>query len=189
MKLLILTHGLIQVANNKVYCKTMNGTLKDLTQDTIYKHPSSKQCNYSVKVPTVTTHVNSSIGNDIGDKLQRLSDGPHNYIGKHVLKYRSSYNEIPAVIITQPYDVFVNRCVVKYNGDGSTSMTQTELAHLKGCDVTVSAGLFGPDATEVEICVGFDYSGSLSPKQNDNDTEYNQLSMWGSYIYIIGYED
>lgn len=46
---IILTTGLIQVANNKVYCKLGNGSVRDLTQDTntIYTHPATKQCNYT----------------------------------------------------------------------------------------------------------------------------------------------
>lgn len=40
------------MANSKVYCKLGNGTVRDLTQDTIYTHPNSKQCNYSYTHPT-----------------------------------------------------------------------------------------------------------------------------------------
>ena len=43
----ILTTGLIQVANSKVFCKLGNDTIRDLTQDTAYVHPESKQCDYS----------------------------------------------------------------------------------------------------------------------------------------------
>ena len=45
---MVLTTGLISVANNKVYCKLGNGTVRDLTQDndTVYTHPATKQCNY-----------------------------------------------------------------------------------------------------------------------------------------------
>ena len=41
-----LTTGLISVANNKVYCKLGNGTVRDLTLDTntVYTHPTTKQC-------------------------------------------------------------------------------------------------------------------------------------------------
>ena len=55
MSLLVsLTTGLIQVANNKVYCKLGNDTIRDLTQDndTIYVHPTTKQCNYSYEHPS-----------------------------------------------------------------------------------------------------------------------------------------
>lgn len=39
--------GGISVSNSKVYCKLGNNTIRDLTQDTIYTHPATKQCNYS----------------------------------------------------------------------------------------------------------------------------------------------
>ena len=42
------------VSDSKVFCKTMLGTIKDLTEDndTIYVHPSQKQCDYSYTHPT-----------------------------------------------------------------------------------------------------------------------------------------
>ena len=50
----ILTHGLIQVANSKVFAKLGNGLVRDLTLDTntVYTHPTTKQCNYSYAHPT-----------------------------------------------------------------------------------------------------------------------------------------
>ena len=50
--IICLTHGLIQVANSKVFAKLGNGTVRDLTLDTntVYTHPTTKQCNYSVSV-------------------------------------------------------------------------------------------------------------------------------------------
>ena len=50
--LVSLTTAQISVSNNHAYCKLGNGTVRDLTQDTIYTHPSSKQCNYSYTHPT-----------------------------------------------------------------------------------------------------------------------------------------
>lgn len=49
---MILNHGAIQVANSKVFCKLGNGTVRDLTLDTntVYTHPTTKQCDYSVSV-------------------------------------------------------------------------------------------------------------------------------------------
>ena len=47
----ILTTAQISVSNSHAYCKLGNGTVRDLTQDTIYTHPSSKQCNYAYTHP------------------------------------------------------------------------------------------------------------------------------------------
>ena len=48
---LSLETGGILVSQNHVYCKLGNNTIRDLTQDTIYTHPSSKQCNYTYTHP------------------------------------------------------------------------------------------------------------------------------------------
>ena len=42
------------VSNNKVFCKTMSGAVKDLTEDhdTVYVHPTSKVCDYSYIHPS-----------------------------------------------------------------------------------------------------------------------------------------
>lgn len=191
MKLPVLNKAGIICSNTKIFagCNSVVELAKKSDIPAKYVHPSTKQCNYTVESPTLTIYSNSAIGGSVGDTIQRLTDEPHDYIAKTILRYRDSYKEIPAVIITQPYDVFIYRMTIRHNSDGSASINQATLAHLKGCDVTLSAGAFGPNsATEVEICIGFDYSGSLSPIENDDDDEYNQIGIWGSHIYVIGYE-
>lgn len=42
-----LTEAQISVSNSHAYCKLCDGSVKDLAQDTVYTHPTEKQCNYS----------------------------------------------------------------------------------------------------------------------------------------------
>ena len=53
---------MIQVANSKVFAKLGNGTVRDLTLDTntVYTHPTAKQCNYAYTHPT-TKQCNYSV--------------------------------------------------------------------------------------------------------------------------------
>lgn len=54
LRLLVLTQAQISVSNNHVYCKLGNDHVRDLTQDndTIYVHPTAKQCSYSYEHPS-----------------------------------------------------------------------------------------------------------------------------------------
>lgn len=73
MEPFVLTHGLIQVANSKVFCKLGNGTVRDLTLDTntIYNHPSAIQCNAATEIENLKSSVSNGknlIANAITDK-------------------------------------------------------------------------------------------------------------------------
>ena len=50
--LFVLKDGKILVCNNKVYA---GANKLDLTKDTVYVHPASKQCNYSVDLSNYAT--------------------------------------------------------------------------------------------------------------------------------------
>lgn len=52
MKTGSLTQAGISVGQSAAYCKLGNGTVRNLCQDTIYTHPSTKQCDYSYVHPT-----------------------------------------------------------------------------------------------------------------------------------------
>ena len=41
-----LSPAQISVAQSKVYCKLCDGSVKDLAQDTVYTHPTEKQCSW-----------------------------------------------------------------------------------------------------------------------------------------------
>lgn len=47
-----LTHAGISVGSTAAYCKLGNGTVRNLCQDTVYTHPTSKVCNYTYTHPT-----------------------------------------------------------------------------------------------------------------------------------------
>lgn len=49
---LILTNGKLMICNNKVYA---GKNLLDLTKDTVYIHPTTKQCNYSIDTSNFVT--------------------------------------------------------------------------------------------------------------------------------------
>ena len=79
--LVSLTTAQISVSNNHAYCKLGNGAVRDLTQDTIYTHPSSKQCNYSYTHPTskqcnwtpdLSNYVTKSQLNEVSSPLKLL---------------------------------------------------------------------------------------------------------------------
>ena len=46
-----LTHAGISVGSTAAYCKLGNGTVRNLCQDTVYTHPTSKVCNYTYTHP------------------------------------------------------------------------------------------------------------------------------------------
>lgn len=47
----ILIHAGISVGSTTAYCKLGNGTVRNLCQDTVYTHPTSKVCNYTYTHP------------------------------------------------------------------------------------------------------------------------------------------
>lgn len=45
-----LAHAGISVGQTTAYCKLGNGTVSNLCQDTVYIHPTAKQCSYNVPI-------------------------------------------------------------------------------------------------------------------------------------------
>lgn len=77
---MILTKGLIQVANSKVFCKLGNSTVRDLTQDTVYVHPAEKQCNYSVDTSSFATKSElQEMKDELNEKIP-VTDGEGNVV-------------------------------------------------------------------------------------------------------------
>ena len=87
---------MIVVSNNKVFCKTMSGTVKDLTEDhdTVYVHPTSKVCNYSYTHPgtkqcaggdcsTISGYTYSQIISNASSSGIKTANGTYVGTGKH----------------------------------------------------------------------------------------------------------
>ena len=94
-----LTPGLISVSNNHVYCKLRNDNVKDLTQDTVYNHPTEKQCKYE---PDLSNYVTKDeIGSLVpGNKYKLIASG--------TVRYDSTQNVIGNVNNLSEYsDIFV----------------------------------------------------------------------------------
>ena len=53
------------MADSKVYTKLGNGAVRDLTQDTIYNHPGTKQCNYEPDLSSCMIKTTISASKDI----------------------------------------------------------------------------------------------------------------------------
>lgn len=54
--MVILIHAGISVGSTTAYCKLGNGTVRNLCQDTVYIHPTTKQCAWEPDVPTSFTN-------------------------------------------------------------------------------------------------------------------------------------
>ena len=80
---MILSTGQISVANNKVFCKLGNNEIRDLTQDTAYVHPATKQCNYTYTHPSTPQCNVSSRLDTIENKVNTTSGVPRWYFSSN----------------------------------------------------------------------------------------------------------
>lgn len=138
------------MANNKVYCKTMSGTVKDLTQDTVYTHPQEKQCAWepdsagSIVLSRIVSESDISAGTIVdydsttcyrndkslsGDDYVTLtaSQIPGNY--GSTLYDATTFGDIVIAIIDNKLHTF------KYTEDTSNYKTGGSLSHIATANV------------------------------------------------------
>ena len=60
------------MADSKVYTKLGNGAVRDLTQDTIYNHPGTKQCNYEPDLSSCMIKTTISASRILTRQLVRI---------------------------------------------------------------------------------------------------------------------